>query len=669
MTLHTALIALLLQAAPPPAATTAQAPKATVAGVVVNASGEALPNIRVSLGKLNVNLGAFTQFIVGERPPVEMTITADAFATITEGITAELQAGAVPPEFANQAAALQAVPLADIHEIIVSPSGSVVVVPKSAPPITTDERGRFVFNDVEPGTYKLMFSGSGYAKQDYGQRTAGGGVPMTLTPGQSKTDIVMRMMAVAAVSGRIRDAAGQAVAGVSVQLFRFAYDETGQKKVQRVTATRTDDRGDYRMYYLSPGRYYMSAGNQPGENQEMMGFSPGLEGLMFGTGYSTPNRVVQNYALMYYPGVASENAATPLDVQSGADLRGIDLLVSPQQLYRVRGRVVDSRTGQPPPTVNVSMNVQNPDPLAGGIMFSPGMSGANYRLPEGTFEMQNVSAGTYTINASIPNPPQTRPLEFQNMSPAERNVYIQSIQAAELVRPKASATVNVVNADVDGVLLQLGVSSSITGRMRVESTAPAAGALDFIRVQLRGAAPLDPLSGGGAQPRPVAADGTFRIDNVWPGEYRVVLGGLPPGFFVKEARLGDEDLLNGPLRSTGPDSRPLDILISANVGAIDGIAADAAGQPMPGAQVVLIPSRNRERTELFRPVIADLNGRFTIPAVAPGEYTLAAWEAMEPNAFFDPNSIRQAEAGGKPVRVAESSTQTVNVTGIPVGAR
>ena len=81
--------------------------------------------------------------------------------------------------------------------------------------------------------------------------------------------------------------------------------------------------------------------------------------------------------------------------------------------------------------------------------------------------------------------------------------------------------------------------------------------------------------------------------------------------------------------------------------------------------MVLIPARNRERTELFRPAMADSTGRFNIPAIAPGEYILAAWDAIEPNAFFDPNLIQQAEGQGKAVRVMESSSQTVNVTPMP----
>ncbi len=663
MMIHGVLIALLLQAAPP-----APAAKAGVSGVVVNANGDPIANVRVSLGRMNVNLGPFMQMMVSERPPNEIVLPVEAFKAIGEEMSTAIRTGAMPPELAAQAAAIKSVPVSEIHEIVVSPNGTTVVVPSSHPPVLTDDRGRFTFANVDSGTYKVMFSRAGFAKQEYGQRNAGGGVPLVLTPGQNKSDIVMRMVPVAAVSGRIRDNSGQPATAVTVELFRFSYDENGRRKTQRVTSTRTDDRGEYRMYFLTPGTYYLSAGNQPGENQSLaISGVTGLEALMFGTGYSTANRIAQNYSITYYPGVADEKSARPIDLQPGADLRGIDLFVSPQQPYRVRGRVIDSRTGQPPQNASVSINAQAPDisMIMGGSFFN---GGSNYRPADGTFEFQNVSAGNYTVSVSIPTTTlQQRAPDFANMSPAEQQAYFQTQQAADLARPKASATVKVVNSDVDGVLLTLGVSGTIAGRMRVEGAGATPPALDFVRVTMRGGSEAANDLLGSSQPRtrPFAADGAFRIENLWPGEYRLLVTGLPPGYYLKDARIGDDDALNTPLRLAGADSRSLDLLISSGVGALDGTTMNAAGQAMPGAQVVLIPS-NRERTELYRPVVADVNGRFSIAAIPPGEYTLAAWEAIEPNAYFDPAALRDAEALGKTVRVGESSSQTLTVTGIPV---
>jgi hypothetical protein len=161
----------------------------------------------------------------------------------------------------------------------------------------------------------------------------------------------------------------------------------------------------------------------------------------------------------------------------------------------------------------------------------------------------------------------------------------------------------------------------------------------------------------------VEANGTFRVDSLRPGTYSISAQ-LPDGFYLKEARLGENDVLNALLRYGVGDTATLDLLISSKGGVIEGSAADATGQPLRGGIVVLIPNQNRERRELFRSVTADAAGRFAISAIVPGEYTLAAWESIPDFAFFDPTLIRQADAEGKSIRVAESSLQTVNITTI-----
>ncbi len=204
-----------------------------------------------------------------------------------------------------------------------------------------------------------------------------------------------------------------------------------------------------------------------------------------------------------------------------------------------------------------------------------------------------------------------------------------------------------------------------SGRIRILS-APAPE-YTFLRIQLKtadGAAPATP-NGIAAQSRPASADGTFRVDNLWQGEYRLALTGLPAGYYVKEARLGELDLWSGTFQYSGTDTRMLDIVISPRTGQIDGTATNSQGQPVPGARVVLIPERNRGRAELFRPVTADPSGHFNIASVPPGDYKLAAWEAIEPYAFFDRELIKQADDNGKLVHVSESSRQTINVNPIP----
>jgi hypothetical protein len=602
MILQAAVLAMLLQTA-------------SISGVAVDSrTSEPLANVRVSLSRTDASVGAIAQVLAGGQSQVAQTISGD----ILKGLVGQLDSESA------RAAALKALPIDDIDQVTMSPSGEVAVSYKSSPPVLTDEHGRFAFIDLDSGTYKLAFSGDSYARQDYGQRTVGGGgVPVTLTSGQAKTDIVMRMSAAAAISGRIADVTGQPLAGVPVQLFRFSYDATGQKGPLRVASTLSDDRGAYRMFHLAPGTYYLSAGNEP-RRPRALDVPPG-------GGYLSDNQIIQSYAPAYYPGVANQNSAAAIDISSGADLRGFDMLLGVQKTYSIRGRVVDARTGQSAPSTTIILRVQTSDRAnrPSGFTESSG----------GTFEMRNVGPGTYILSGSLSDANPTVP------------------------GPTASATVTVVNADVD-VVLTLGTPGVIPGRIRVETNSGnAVPSLGLMRVDLR-------LPGGTPNffyqetPRfqPGDSAAVFRIENVSAGEYRAFFVGLPAGFYIKEARFGDVDLLNEPLRFTGRDSQTLDVLISPNVGVIGGTVSDASGQPTPGARVVLIPSRNQERTDLFRPVTSDSSGRFTIPSIAPGEYILAAWDAIEPFAFFDPILIRQAEETGKVVRVPESSNQTINLT-------
>jgi hypothetical protein len=641
---------------------------ASVSGVVVqNGTNEPLPNVRVSLARTDAALGAFGQMVAGDHPPADVTITSELLAVMAEEISGEVANGGVPPEIAAEQKAITQLPIAEIEELVISVSGDVGVVSKSAPPMMTDSQGRFVFDNLQPGTYKLIFASNGYARQEYGQRGAGGaGIPIVLNAGQLKSDIVMRMSQVAAVGGRITDSSGLPIAGVPVQLFRFAYDETGQRKLQRTASTLTDDRGEYRMFHLSPGRYYLNAGNLPGQSGPVGPLQLTL--LNQGLGAGANNRIPEKYTLSYYPGVEEANSAAPIDVPPAADLSGLNMTLRVQQAYRVRGSIVDSRTGQPPATANITLAFQTIDPLnPTNVNTSDGTP--VYNPADGTFELRNVSSGAYTISATLPNPTsQNLPPNFANMSSADQRAFIDAMSSASASAPRASAAINVVNSDVDGVLLRPSPGGSIAGRVRSDQdTSTPAPEFAFLRLQLKtvdGSAPSSP-DGTTAQSRPTGADGTFRIDNIWQGEYRLTLSGLPAGYYVKEARLGDVDVWNGSLKYSGTDTRALNIVISPSTGQVDGNVTNSQGQVVPGARVVLIPERNRDRAELFRPVTADPGGHFNIAAVAPGDYKLAAWETIEPYAFFDRELLKQADDIGKPVHVTESSKQTINVVPVP----
>src|SRR5262249_6388744 len=145
-------------------------------------------------------------------------------------------------------------------------------------------------------------------------------------------------------------------------------------------------------YWVTPGRYYISGGTAPGPNRPL---NPNA--------IASPNEVPgQSYSLSFYPGVADGRASIPIDVNSGVDLNGIDFTVAPQHLYRVRGLVIDSKTGQPPPAAAVSLAYRTLAGVSGS--FS---SRAKYDAATGRFELQDVPAGSYFVQAVGSDAPLT----------------------------------------------------------------------------------------------------------------------------------------------------------------------------------------------------------------------------------------------------------------------
>jgi len=162
-----------------------------------------------------------------------------------------------------------------------------------------------------------------------------------------------------------------------------------------------------------------------------------------------------------------------------------------------------------------------------------------------------------------------------------------------------------------------------------------------------------------------SADGVFRIDNVLPGEYRVSVAPLPPDVYVKQVRFNQSDVLNSAMQFSASDSGTLEVLLSFRGGRIDGSIVDERQRVVPNALAALIPDRQRDRIDLYKMSMSDANGLFSLRSIAPGDYHLFAWEALDPYAFFDPEVMKQFESKGKPIHIAESAKENVDVPVIP----
>jgi hypothetical protein len=567
--------------------------------------------------------------------------------------TSEPLAGAqaiLTPVSSNQAAAGTTAPVLSGSSDSLAAGSSMTTVSAIAtgarkiPPVTTDRDGRFVFQDLEPGLYSLQVLRNGYARHNYGQRIAGGpATAIRLTAGQVLPDIVMPLVPAGNIAGVIRGGDGQPQTGVPIQLLRATYTATGQRTFHVEGTARTNDRGEYRLYWITPGRYSISAGSPSGPNRPL---APNAA--------ASPNEIPdQSFALTYFPGVFDAGAAAVIDVNSGVEMNGVDFAAARQQLYSVRGRIVDSTTGRPPVTASVSLAYKTLTGVSGAFN-----SGTKYDASTGEFELRNVPPGSYVVQAIA-----------ASAAPVAAGEAIVRISAMAL-QPNARAPIAVSNADVNGVTLQLAAGVSVPGRITVDGTALShMPGWERVRIQLKPT--VDSSFAPNLQPaQPIAqkplADGSFSIDGLTPGEFTVgPITGLPQGFYVKDARFNQVDVLSQPLRFSGAGSGALEIALSSKAGQLDGTVIDALTRGAAGAQIVLVPERDRQRADLYKTAASDAAGRFVLRSIPPGDYRVFGWEALESYAYFDPELLRRVEAQGIPVRVSESAGNSLTLKIIP----
>jgi hypothetical protein len=143
---------------------------------------------------------------------------------------------------------------------------------------------------------------------------------------------------------------------------------------------------------------------------------------------------------------------------------------------------------------------------------------------------------------------------------------------------------------------------------------------------------------------------------------------MGPNMYVKEARLEQKDILGGVTIGDRINST-LELTLSRSGTEVNASIIDAAGKPVTGIQVVVIPDTQRERHELYKTGLTDQEGKAVLRGIAPGDYHLFAWEDIEPFSYFDADILRQYEQQGKVVHARESAREQVEMKIIPASTQ
>jgi hypothetical protein len=507
--------------------------------------------------------------------------------------------------------------------------------------ITTEDDGRFAFRNVAPGRYRLTVTRRGYTRP-----------PMTITlaAGQPAEDIQLNMSPAGSISGRVFDADGHPLGNVEIKAMTASYPE-GIRSLTPVQSVLTNDLGEYRLFWLAPGRYYVSAVHPKAQSMFRRMFS-GVRTALGGpqsfipSGKADPairgfdlrqdlESETEHYAPIFFGGTTDEQTAAGIDIRGGADVGGVNFVVEPVRARHVRGVVIDGVTGNSAQYGNITLPKD---------LDSPPSKDVEVDRENGTFDML-LFPGLHTLNASSAS-------------------------------GEGYASFTLGDADIENLTIPTTPIFEIPGRIVVDGDPISAAAIEALHMTLRRNPPRgEPLTTFYTTPLPdgtfsiPASAGDFRINiapilNVTPVRFSSPLWPSLRNAYVKSIHLGDTDVLNGTLHLDRQPSAILEVVIATIPGALDGQVVGSGPGQIADSTVLLLPDM-RQRNELYRTTTADATGRFHFDRIPPGDYKVFSWAEIEDGAWYDPEFMKNNESRGTPVRIPAGRPETVRIDLIP----
>jgi Carboxypeptidase regulatory-like domain len=328
--------------------------------------------------------------------------------------------------------------------------------------------------------------------------------------------------------------------------------------------TVSDEKGAFSFVGVRPGSYFLSA-RPPG------GLKPPTADREQGYGW-VPT---------WFPGVDEPTAAAKLLVLPGAELSGQDIKLLARPLHSLRGMVRDAN-GDPAAkrliTLNESFGLKPMEVHAASAK-------------DGTFEVVELHDGTWSLSAEAEN---------------------------DGVTLRGFATVTLHGRDVEGVELRLTRPFSIPVESvleKADSSAPIAGGVLLVPQLWLGRV---------GRVAPVALDG-HKIQDVYPGVYKVIPLPREGPYYLASVQLGERDVLGQTVELNSPV--PLKIVYRSDGGTIRG-TVESCGD----ATILLAPQDpllQRPEYNTFPRARCNADGRFEIRNLRPGRYYAFAFDQLE----------------------------------------
>jgi hypothetical protein len=551
--------------------------------------------------------------------------------------------------------------------------------------VKTGADGKYSFQGLKEGKYRLVsiWIGGTYHPAEYGQRDPRGrGLNFPVSQGQAVKDTKLEMAPTGVIAGRVVDAEGQPMGHVSVMALEPLM-KNGRRYLAIMQAGHTDEQGEFRLFWLSPGRYYIAARIEDFQRRTLpMYVIPPGRGEMNerATGPVLTRRrvptgeiVEETYTMVYAGGVLTPEQSQMIELKPGQTFGGVDIPMAraTTRAFHIRGTVL-SPTGQPTSRASV---VAIPRQWSPNVLVMQSTVDAN-----GAFDLKGAVQGGYNIYATASD--ATNVSQAMIAAAAAAGVPLSALGGGSVTTGVGLASVDISGADIDNLRIATTPGMNVTGRVTIEGRTPGVADPDIPKIRIgltrdpdimTSPAPFFPLPppGPNAPPTPqngqVIADGSFRMLTS-PGNFRVSVTGNPPNTYVKSVQIDNTDILANGLQVTQPQDRSLEIVIGTDGGEITGIVQNGRGEPVTNAVVALVPESvaQRKRIDLYRNITTDFAGKFQLKTVAPGTYKLFSWEYVDNEIWEDPQFLQPYETFGQTITLRPGGKQDVQLPVISI---
>ena len=488
----------------------------------------------------------------------------------------------------------------------------------------TDEQGKWEIRDLPAGRFNLHASKGGYVELEYGQRRPfEQGRPLELADTQVLENVNFNLPKGSVIAGRINDEFGDPVAEATVAAMRYRYFNGQRRLVPAGRFSQTDDGGNFRIYGLPPGDYYLSSTLRTG---------------MFGD-TDPSNR--SGYAPTYYPGTGSSQQAERVTVGLGGEVSGVTFALQPVRTASISGTAVDSQ-GRPMTGAFVTL-LEVSEGGEGSFMMS---FGGGARVGEnGHFTIHNISPGEYSLSAR----------EMGANADAET----------------AEAKIVVTGEDLSGVSL-IGTKGSLIKGSVTFDTQPASGSVTpgSMSVMVMARNPdASPMFRFGGQARDALNDDwTFEV-RAMAGPALLRPGRMPPGYVLKSVLLGGQDVTDAGISfKPGETVTGVQMVLTARTQSVSGAVVDAKGQPVTDYTAVVFaddPAKWGYMTRYIAMGRPDQQGAFQVKNLPPGHYLAIAVPYLEDGEQSNPETLERFRGSATSFELAEGDQKALALTVVP----